>query len=87
MDIIPFVRMHRNFGRRRFKYQPSVAGINVRQVKHIPQEHTVGLRVGAENNRVCANDHAIYPFRKGGCHGVPQLAPVAAPTFTTVIVL
>jgi hypothetical protein len=86
MDIIAFTWVHRNFRRWRLEYQPSLTGIDVLQVKHIPEERSIGFRVCAENNHMCTNDHRNSSSLLGGCQGYFALF-LLQPTFLLVTVL
>ena len=47
-----------DFGGRQSEDQPSLADVDVRQLKHVPQERAVGLRILAVNDGMGSGDHA-----------------------------
>jgi hypothetical protein len=49
--------MNGDFRWRKAKDEPTVADIYMSEFQHVPQERTVGLRIGAVNDRMSANDH------------------------------
>ena len=48
------------FGRRQAKYEPTLAGVNMGEFEHIPQEGTIGGGIGAVDNRMRSGDHFSY---------------------------
>lgn len=54
-------RMHRHFGRRHGKDQPSVAGVDALKAKRVAKKRTIRFCVLAVNNDMSSRDQAILP--------------------------
>lgn len=55
--------MNRHLGRGQRKNQPSVAAIDRREPKHVPQESPIGICIFRINDDMRAKEHEISPFR------------------------
>ncbi len=61
MDVVLIGWMERYFCGRQSKDQPTVTGVDVRQLEDITEECPIGVSIGAKNYRMCSSDHVDSP--------------------------